>query len=210
MDNIQVVLVDDHPIVREGIRNLLKAAEGINLVGESGSGEEAIDLIHRLKPDVILLDIELTDVKGIEVARRLAEEGSQTRILVLSSYNDSQYISELFAAGAYGYLLKEEAPELIIEALRGVMRGEKGWVSRKVAAQFSQIMQEESKGGIGLSEREKQVLQHIVAGKTNADIAYSLGISEKTVEKHLESIFSKLGVASRVEAAVMAVREGLV
>lgn len=207
---IRVLLVDDHPIVRDGIRNLLAAAEGIRLVGETGSGKEALTLVQQLQPDVLLLDIELADLKGIEVARRLAAEGSPVRILALSSYDDNEYISELLASGTFGYLIKDEAPDSIVEAIRGVMRGEKGWVSRKVAAKLSQIIRGEARAATLLTDRERQVLQLVVDGKTNAEIAYALEISEKTVEKHLEGIFTKLDVSSRVEAAVLAVRQGLV
>ncbi len=207
---VRVVLVDDHPIVRDGIRNLLAASEGIHLVGETGSGEEALSLVRQLQPDVLLLDIELEDLKGIEVARQLAAEGSPVRVLALSSYDDSEYISELLAIGTFGYLIKDEAPDSIVEAIRGVMRGEKGWVSRKVAAKLGQIIQGEAKSAALLTDRERQVLRLVVDGKTNAEIAYALEISEKTVEKHLEGIYNKLEVASRVEAAVLAVRQGLV
>jgi DNA-binding NarL/FixJ family response regulator len=207
---VRVVLVDDHPIVRDGIRNLLAASEGIHLVGETGSGEEALSLVRQLQPDVLLLDIELEDLKGIEVARQLAAEGSPVRVLALSSYDDSEYISELLAIGTFGYLIKDEAPDSIVEAIRGVMKGEKGWVSRKVAAKLGQIIQGEAKSAALLTDRERQVLRLVVDGKTNAEIAYALEISEKTVEKHLEGIYTKLEVASRVEAAVLAVRQGLV
>ena len=129
------------------------------------------------------------------------------RILGLSTYDDKEYISQLLSLGASGYLLKEEVPEAIVEAVRGVARGETGWVSRKVAAKLTQILQDEQDGRTALTPRELDVLQLVVAGKTNAEIGLNLGISEKTVEKHLEAIFRKMGVVSRVEAAVMAVRQ---
>ena len=131
--------------------------------------------------------------------------------MALSAHDDKQYIQELLANGAAGYLIKEEVPEAIVEAVRGVARGEQGWVSRSVAAQMTNWMREDSQEDrMGLTSREVQVLKAVVAGKTNQEIGLELGISEKTVEKHLEGVFSKLGVASRVEAAVHAVREGWV
>lgn len=209
MTTIRVILADDHPVTRGGIRTLLEKAPGIVVVGEANDGVEALRLIEDLTPDVLLLDMEMPGLKGIEVAQRLQAAGSPVRVLALSAYDDKQYIFELLANGACGYLIKEEVPENIVEAVRGVSRGEQGWLSRRVAAQMAAWAQEEPKQA-ALTEREAEVLQWVVAGKTNQEIGLALGISEKTVEKHLEGVFTKLGVASRVEAAVRAVREGLV
>jgi DNA-binding NarL/FixJ family response regulator len=205
-----VLLVDDHPVVRAGIRNLLGKAPDIQVVGEASNGVDALRLVSELSPDVMLLDMELPGLTGNEVAQKLQKGGSSVRILALSAYDDKQYIHELLSNGASGYLVKDEVPEVIIEAVRGVSRGEKGWVSRRVAAQMSTWMGEKPEVKKGLTPREIQVLEGVVAGKTNQEIGHSLGISEKTVEKHLEGVFAKLSVASRVEAAVRAVREGWV
>jgi DNA-binding NarL/FixJ family response regulator len=210
MSVTRVLLVDDHPVVRAGIRNLLEKAPDIEVVGEASNGEEAIRMVENLTPDVLLLDMEMPGLNGSEVAQHLQAAGSSVKILALSAHDDKQYIQQLLANGAAGYLIKEEVPEAIVEAVRGVSRGEQGWVSRRVAAQMSTWMREEEGGRMGLTGREVQVLQAVVAGKTNQEIGVSLGISEKTVEKHLEGVFAKLGVASRVEAAVHAVREGWV
>ncbi len=205
-----VLLVDDHPVVRAGIRALLENAPDIHVVGEASNGVDALRLVSELSPDVMLLDMELPGLTGNEVAQKLQKAGSPVRILALSAYDDKQYIHELLSNGAAGYLVKDEVPEAIIEAVRGVSRGEKGWVSRRVAAQMSTWMTEKPQEKSGLTSREIQVLEGVVAGKTNQEIGLSLGISEKTVEKHLEGVFAKLSVASRVEAAVRAVREGWV
>jgi DNA-binding NarL/FixJ family response regulator len=211
MSPTKVLLVDDHPIVRTGIRNLLERAAEINIVGEASDGFEALKLVEKLSPDVILLDMEMPGMNGNEVAIRLKEAGSSVKILALSAHDDKQYIQELLANGASGYLTKEEVPEAIIEAVRGVARGEQGWVSRKIAAKMTTWMNEDDPARRkGLTPREVQVLKMVVNGKTNQEIGLELGISEKTVEKHLEGVFSKLGVASRVEAAVHALREGWV
>jgi two-component system response regulator DegU len=166
-------------------------------------------MVTELEPDVLLLDMEMPEIKGVEVAQQLQSAGSPVKILALSAYDDRQYILELLAGGAAGYLMKEEAPEFIVEAVRGVARGEQGWVSRQVAAKLSTWTQQETNQS-DLTDRERQVLQLVVQGNTNQEVGLALGISEKTVEKHLEGVFHKLGVSSRVEAAVRAVREDMV
>ena len=210
MSTIRVLIADDHPIVCRGIRNLLDAAVGIEVVGEVATGTAALEMIETLEPDVLLLDMELPDLKGVEVLRRVNQGRSRVRILGLSSYDDREYISQLLALGAAGYLIKDEVPETIIEAVRGVARGESGWISRRVAARLSHILQREQEGGKDFTPRELDVLRLMAEGKTNSGIGLALGISVKTVEKHLDAIFRKMGVASRVEAAVMAIRENYV
>jgi DNA-binding NarL/FixJ family response regulator len=211
MSDIKVLIADDHPIVCKGIHNLLEPAVGISVVGEAHSGAEALEFISSLHPDVVLLDVELSDMSGIDVIRQLNNGQKMTvKVLGLSSYDDREFISQLLALGASGYLLKDEIPEQIIEAVRGVARGETGWVSRKVAAKLSQIIQKDQDGVADLTRREMDVLRLVVEAKTNGEIGMLLGISEKTVEKHLDTIFRKLGVASRVEAAVLAVRSDMI
>jgi DNA-binding NarL/FixJ family response regulator len=210
MSPISVLVADDHPVVRDGIRRLLNDAVGIDVVGEAADGAEALEKVIELKPDILLLDMELPVMSGDVVAQKIIESGSDVRILVLSAHDDREYIQQLLTKGASGYLMKEEVPENIVEAVRGVARGEKGWVSRRVAAQMSTWMEDDHYGQMPLSPREIEVLRGVVAGKTNQEIGFELGISDKTVEKHLDAIFTKLKVASRVEAAVMAVREGWV
>ena len=210
MSPIRIVLADDHPVVRSGIRNMLERANDIAIVGEASTGGEALRLVAEMTPDVLLLDMELPDVKGIEVAQQLKQSGSTVKILVLSAHDDPLYIRELLESGAAGYLVKEEAPETIVDAVRGVAHGEQGWVSRRIAAQMVSWMRKDDTGEVRLTARELAVLRLVVEGKTNQNIGALLGISEKTVEKYLYAIFTKLEVTSRVEAAVYAVREGLV
>ena len=206
---IRVLLADDHPVARTGIRNLLEAAIDIEVIGEASDGEEALRLTQELTPDVLILDMEMPGLTGIEVATQLKVGNSSVRVLALSAHQDKEYISGLLASGAAGYLTKGEPPQTIVEAVRGVARGEQGWVSREVAAQMASWTQQDAKQS-PLTEREFEVLRLVVEGKTNLEIGHALGISDKTVEKHLEGVFSKLEVTSRVEAAVRAVREGMV
>ncbi len=210
MPNIKVLIADDHPIVCAGIHNLLEDAVGIQVVGEANSGAEALEKIKSMRPDVVLLDMELSDMSGVDVIQQVNAAGLSPKVLGLSSYDDREFISQLLSHGAAGYLLKDEVPRQIVEAVRGVARGETGWVSRRVAARLSQILQKEKEGGSHLTPRELEVLRCVVEGKTNGEIGVSLGISEKTIEKHLDTIFRKLGVTSRVQAAVLAVRENLI
>lgn len=209
-NKIRVLIADDHPITRAGIRKFLERAEDVEVVAEASNGDEALSLLKETRPQVMLLDMEMPGRKGIEVAREVAASGLPVKILALSTYDDKQYIFGLLSAGAAGYLIKEEVPQTIVDAVRGVARGETGWLSRRVAAVISAWTTNDPNERTDLSEREMEVLRQLVKGKTNQDIGVEMGISQKTVEKHLESIYSKLRVASRVEAAVLAIREGLV
>ena len=210
MSTIRVLLVDDHPVVRSGIRGLLEKVMDIEVVGEASTGEEALQIIKEVSPDVLLLDMELPDIQGAQLAQQIQQLYPKVKILVLSAHDDSAYVRELLELGAAGYLMKEEAPDAIVNAVRGVAQGQQGWVSRSIAAQMASWMQMGKPGKIKLTVREQEVLRLVVQGKTNRAIALELKISEKTVEKYIQAIFAKLEVASRVEAAVYAVQEGLV
>lgn len=209
MSRIEVVLVDDHPLVREGVKDLLNADAGIAVVGEACSGAEALALCREMKPDVVVLDIQLPDMTGIEVLDQLELEELPTRVLVFSAHDDLEYIQGMMQKGICGYLLKDEMIGEVVEAVRGVGRGEKGWLSRRIAARMSVSMRKKEDTVKLLTGREREVLAELVQGLTNKEIAARLGISEKTVEKHLESIFRSLEIGSRVEAAVWAARKDL-
>lgn len=207
---IRVLLADDHPVVRNGIRALLENAGDIEVVGEAANGMELLDLAGKVPSDLVLLDMELPDIGGTQVANQIQQGYPNLKILALSAHDDTFYIKGVLESGAAGYLMKDEAPEMILEAIRGVARGDKGWISRRISAQITSWVQAGKSFEIKLTPREEAVLSLVVTGKTNQAIAAELNLSEKTVEKYMGAIFTKLNVSSRVEAAVYAVRQGLV
>ncbi len=210
MTPIRVILVDDHPVVRSGIRALLEKAGDIKIAGEAENGADALQLIDRAPADVLLLDMELPDISGTQVAQSVKQNHPDLKVLSLSAHDDSVYVRQVLALGASGYLLKDEAPQAILDAVRGIAQGQEGWVSRGVAAQMAGWLQPAASQGPSLTHREQETLRLVVQGRTNQAIAAEMNISEKTVEKHIRAIFDKLKVSSRVEAAVVAVREGMV
>jgi DNA-binding NarL/FixJ family response regulator len=203
---IQVILADDHPIIRTSIKKLLERTEDIRVIAEAMNGIEAVTLVSQLSPDVLLLDMSLPLKDGVEVIHELKASGSSTRILAFSAHHDLAYIFGALNSGAIGYLSKDEDIDEIIAAIRGVSRGEEGWLSRKIKAVVQDFNQNQ-KTKIKLSKREKQVCDCIVLAKTNSKIAYDLQISEKTVEKVISNLFEKFDVYSRVELAVRMVHE---
>ncbi len=207
---IRVLLVDDHPIVLSGIRGLLENAEGIEIVGEATDGEQALQLVETIQPDVLLLDMELPDIQGSQLAGQIQRLYPKVKILALSAYDDPVYVHDLLDLGAAGYLMKEEAPEVIVEAIQGIANGKQGWYSRRIGALMASWVQTGGPGEAQLTLREREVLRLVIQGKTNQAIALALEISEKTVEKYMNIIFTKLNVTSRVEAAVQAVQKDLV
>lgn len=208
-NTIRILLADDHPVVRSGIRKLLDRIEDIDVVGEACDGQETLEMVERLLPDVVLLDMEMPLMHGVEVARQLRKRYPQVGVLALSGHEDRSYIMDLLQVGVSGYLIKDEGIETIVTAVRGVASGETGWLSRRVSAQLSNWIRKSDEELQNLTQRELEVLRLVVAGKTNRRISYELHISEKTIEKYLEAILRKLGVNSRVEAAVYAVRNNL-
>ncbi len=209
MKKIRILLADDHPALRVGLRVLLEQAPDIAVAGEAGNGREALAQSEALHPDVIVLDCQLPEMDGAAVANEIRRRGWPVRVLALSSYSDERYVRAMIDAGAMGYLLKDEAPERIIAAARAIAKGE-GWFSPSIASKVAGLVRGETKTARAeLTPREREVLRLVAAGQSNKEIAATLHLSEKTVEKYLSELFAKLNVASRVEAAVLAVKEGL-
>ncbi len=214
MGVIKIVIADDHAIVREGTRIILEREDDIEVVGEAADGEEAIKQILELKPDVAILDISMPKVSGIEVTRQIKKRLPSLAILILTAYDNDEYIFALLEAGAAGYLLKDVPGHEIVEAVRSVYSGESVLhpsIARKVIqrAIMGTGKSTESRSAIDLSEREIEVLKLAAKGMTNKDIAEQLCISIRTVQGHINSIFHKLGVGSRTEAIFQSVKKGI-
>lgn len=213
MDKIRIVIADDHAVVREGTRTLLEREKDMEVVGEASDGEEAIQIIQDVKPDVAILDISMPRLSGIEVTRRIKPKLPSLAILILTAYDNDEYVFALLEAGAAGYLLKDVPGREIIEAVRSVYSGESVLhpsIARKVIqrAIVGSSRAAEVKPGIELSDREREVLKLAAKGLNNKDIAEELCISIRTVQGHINSIFHKLGVGSRTEAIFQSVKKG--
>jgi NarL family two-component system response regulator LiaR len=206
-----VVIVDDHPVVRAGVRTVLGAAEGITVLAEGTTGADALRLVALHRPDVLVLDVSLPDINGVEVTRRLREQGETAAILVMTVHDDSRTVFGLLENGATGYVLKDEALETLERAVRAVARGE-SWLSPTVARQVVKravgdvITTPESP----LTPRELEVLRLLAQGLDNTAIAQKLVVTKRTVQNHVSNIYGKLNVVSRTEAALYAIRHGLI
>lgn len=210
MPRIRVLIVDDHEVVRLGLRSLLEGQPGMEVVGEAASAAEAIALAETLGPDVVLMDIRLPGMSGVEACRQIKERNPRVRVLILTSYADSQLLTDAIVAGADGYVLKQVGSDALVTALRRVAAGENLLDPALTGQVFSRLKeareQEELLAFRGLSEREMRILARIAEGKTNKEIGDELHLSEKTVRNYVSEILAKLGLSSRVQAAAYAAR----
>ncbi len=212
---ITVVIADDHTLVREGTKQLLDEHSGLTVVGEAEDGQKAVEVVTRLKPDVVLMDIAMPGMNGIEATRRIKETCPATSVLVLTAYDDDQYIYALLDAGAAGYLLKNVGGEELARSIYAVAEGESvlhPTVAARVFKRFTNDAQAPVRAGSTdqLTERELAVLRLAARGLSNKMIARDLDLSDRTVQVHLSNIFGKLGAASRTEAVITALRRGIV
>ena len=213
MDKISILLADDHVLVREGTRRLLEREDDLHVVGEAGDGEEAVRLATKLQPDVAIIDIAMPKLNGIEATKQIKKLCPTTAVLILSAYDDDQYVFALLEAGAAGYLLKNVRGRDLIEAIREVNAGESVLhpaIARKVVDRFAHPLGKPTEeGALGqLTERELEVLKLAAKGMNNKDIARHLSLSTRTVQAHLGTVFSKMQVSSRTEAVVQALQKG--
>ncbi len=214
---IRVLLVDDQVLFREGLRTLLSVQRGIEVVGEAGDGIEAVHEAVRLKPDVVLMDLQMPQLDGVGATRQLQSECPQSSVVILTTFDDDEYVFEGLRAGALGYLLKDVSSETLVEAIQGAARGEsflQPSIATKVVAEFSRLTPKaktpQELMAEPLSEREIQVLQLISAGASNREIAETLVIAEGTVKNHVTHILEKMGVRDRTQAALRAREWGLI
>jgi NarL family two-component system response regulator LiaR len=213
MKKINILLAEDHVVVRESIRKSLEAQQQFNVVGEASDGEEAVRLAAKLKPDVIIMDISMPRLNGIEATKQVKSANPSIAILILTAYDYEQYIFSLLSAGAAGYLLKDVSSRELIEAIETVHRGESvlhPLIARKVMQRFRTTKGDASveQGPDILTDREMDVLKMAAKGKSNNAIAEELHLSIHTIESHLGAIFNKLCVGSRTEAVIQAIKRG--
>ncbi|MBI2867440.1 MAG: response regulator transcription factor [Chloroflexi bacterium] len=211
-EQIRVLVAEDHTLMREMTRQLLEQG-GIAVVGEASDGVEAVALSRQHHPHIVLMDVAMPRLNGVEATRQIKESCASTAVLVLTAYDDDQYVTALLEAGAAGYLLKTIKPAELLEALRRVYAGESVLhpkIAKKVLQRFSPRSQARETSSVteSLSEREKDVLRLAAQGKGNKEIAVHLSLSDRTVQAHLSRIFNKLGVASRTEAVIKGLRQG--
>jgi DNA-binding NarL/FixJ family response regulator len=209
---IRVLVADDHMIVRTGIRHVLESESGFEVVGEAANGTEALSLAAELRPDVVVLDISMPDISGLELAARLRNIAGGARVLILSMHNNAEYVLESVRAGAHGYLLKDTAATELRTAIRAVCQGE-SYFSPPVASRLSAAVRGEHDtpptGLDHLTGREREVLLGIAQGRTNKEIATELGISHRTVETHRESLMRKLQIRTVAELTRFALGAGI-
>ena len=209
MERVTVLLADDHPVVRQGLRTFLELQEGIEVVGEASDGEEAVALVKELLPDVVLIDLVMPRMDGIEAIRRIRALSPTTKAIVLTSFAEDDNVFPAVKAGAAGYLLKDVSPRDLVDAIRRVHAGE-ALLHPSVAAKLMNEMAQGPSPEDGLTERETEVLKLIAHGRSNKEIAASLVLSEKTVKTHVSNILAKLHLSDRTQAALYAVRRRIV
>ena len=223
LHKINVLIVDDHPIMREGLRKLLQEEPDIMVVAEAGTGQQALDIARDLQPDVVLLDINLPNLNGIQVTSKLKAERTGIAVILLTAYDDEEQVLHAMRAGASAYCPKDIEPERLMNVIRQVARGnymiagkvynERGvqdWLNSKVEALSGPYMVDNGEHFVPLSPREMQILRCVTRGLSNKEIASELGISHQTVKNHMTSILDKLNVDDRTQAAVYALQRGWV
>lgn len=213
MNPIRVLIVDDHPTLRRGLKSLLSAYPDVQVVGEAAEGADALRLAEIHQPDVILLDILMPGLDGVEVVSRLCHAAPERKVIILTAYENQEYVIGALRAGAYAYLLKSTADEMLVEAIRSVHQGKRllsPELLDQVLYQFQTLAQTRAHAEAGLSVEEIQVLKLIATGATNEEIAQQMFWSERTVKRKVEEIASKLQVRNRAQAVAEAIKRGLI
>lgn len=212
-EEITILLADDHNVLRQGMAQMLDAQPDMRVVAQAGNGTEAVDMARTQQPDIALMDINMPEMDGVEAARRITAELSHTAVIILTMYRRDEYVFEAIKAGASGYLLKEVELDELLAAIRAVARGEAvidPAIASRVLAEFRQPKKTEKISEPQLADRDVDILRLVAQGSSNQEIAESLSISEKTVRNRLSLVFHQLHLKNRTEAALYAMREGLV
>jgi DNA-binding NarL/FixJ family response regulator len=211
MAPVRLLLADDHTIFRQGLRELIERKTDFAVVGEAANGSEVLEQVEQLRPDIVLLDIQMPELDGVAVARQLAQTHPDVRIIVLTMYRQDQHLIEAIKSGVRGYLLKDADAEELIDVIERVWRGEAAIDPALTARVFDAVRRGADQAGpMQLTEREREILQLLAAGNDNRTIAAQLHLSEKTVGNRMSEIFQKLGVANRTQAALIAIQRGLI
>ena len=211
-EKIKILIVDDHPIVRQGLAAVLEHEEDLTVVGEAGDGVEGVAKARALLPDIILMDLQMPEMDGVDAITRIVEDGLKTSIIILTTYDTDDYIFRGIEAGARGYLLKDSSPDEVIKAIRTVRRGD-SLIEPRVTTRLLDRLGQLSRSPVSettLSKREIEVLQLMATGAANKTIASELNIGQSTVKTHIVRIFSKLGVNGRTEAVAEAVKKKII
>lgn len=212
MAAIRVLLVDDHMMVRQGLRSLLAQYPDIEVVGEAGEGLAVLGLVNELQPDVTLLDVRLADISGLDLARQLQRVRARTRVIILTSYDNEDYLLKAARAGVYGYLLKSTSAEILAEAIRAVHAGERRLsqpLAGKALRQLETMSRIQIRANSGLIDQELELLQLIADGATTKDIAETLYLSERTIKRKVQDVLDKLGATNRAQAVAEAYKRGV-
>lgn len=213
MDKIKILIADDHSMVREGLKQLIELEDDIEVIDQAGNGEDAINKILKSNPDVVLLDINMPKMNGLEVLKYLNNKNIETKVLVLTIHNEVEYLYKAFEIGVQGYVLKDSESDVLIKAIRTIYDGESYIQPNMASLLFKRINntnEEKETVFTKLTKREIEVLKLITDGMLNKEIAHKLCISEKTVKNHVSNIFKKINVSDRTQAAVYAIKNNIV
>lgn len=214
MNKIEVLIADDHAILRQGLKQILELEKDISVIAQASNGDEAIRLARSLNPDVILMDINMPGTNGLQAIKTLKAEKNPSKIVVLTIHEDREYLFKTIQMGAEGYVLKDAEPDVLIDAIKSVYAGEtyiQANMTKELVKEFNRITlhEKEKKNDCNLTSREIEVLELIAEGMINKEIAKKLYISEKTVKNHVSNIFKKLNVADRTQAAIYAFKHNI-